>query len=82
MPALRASHIAGETDSLCVFQGLRQYADDKDFHKKWAAVKHANKERLAEKVLATTGVELDTSAMFDIQVILRLAVPLIAALIF
>jgi hypothetical protein len=33
-----------------VLTGLRQYADDKEFQKKWRAIKHANKERLAAKI--------------------------------
>ena len=33
-----------------VFTGLRKYADDKEFQKKWRAIKHANKERLAAKI--------------------------------
>jgi starch phosphorylase len=30
--------------------GLRKHADDKGFHVKWRAIKHANKERLASKI--------------------------------
>ena len=33
-----------------VLTGLRKYADDKEFQKKWRAIKHANKERLAAKI--------------------------------
>ena len=49
-------------------QGLRKYAEDKDFQKKWIDIKHANKEKLAAKIKATTGVELDTNTMFDVQI--------------
>lgn len=47
---------------------LEPLADDPAFQKRWRAVKRANKTRLADYVLSTTGVELDPDWMFDIQV--------------
>ncbi|MGB7328401.1 MAG: glycogen/starch/alpha-glucan phosphorylase, partial [Rubripirellula sp.] len=43
-------------------------ADDAAFQAKWAAVKLKNKKRLADYVLANTGVQFDPKAMFDVQV--------------
>lgn len=43
-------------------------ASDAAFQKKWAAVKLANKERLADYVHANTGVRFNTNAIFDVQV--------------
>ncbi|MGR8935798.1 MAG: glycogen/starch/alpha-glucan phosphorylase [Gammaproteobacteria bacterium] len=47
---------------------LEPFADDADFRKLWRAVKHANKQRLAGYIREHTGIELDPSWMFDIQV--------------
>jgi starch phosphorylase len=47
---------------------LESYADDAAFHHQWRGVKHANKERLADYVRSTTGVELNPDWLFDIQV--------------
>jgi len=47
---------------------LEPYADDAAFRGRWRAVKHANKERLADYVRLTTGVELNPDWLFDIQV--------------
>ncbi len=45
-----------------------RYADDAAFHRKWRAVKRASKARLADYIRSTTGVELETDWLFDIQV--------------
>ncbi len=37
-------------NDLNLLTGLRQYADDKDFQKKWRAIKLENKARLAAKI--------------------------------
>jgi starch phosphorylase len=47
---------------------VEAYADDPAFRRRWREVKRANKHRLAEYVHATTGVELDHTWMFDVQV--------------
>ena len=47
---------------------LEKFADDAAFREKFAAVKRANKERLAAYVAARLGVKLDPSALFDIQI--------------
>jgi len=43
-------------------------ASNQEFQHKWFDIKQANKARLVELVLDTTGVEFDTDAMFDVQV--------------
>jgi starch phosphorylase len=43
-------------------------ADDADFRKAFAAVKHANKVRLANKIEQKTGVKLNTDSLFDVQI--------------
>jgi starch phosphorylase len=47
---------------------LAPYVEDSAFCEQWHAVKQANKQRLAAMVKTDTGVEFDTSAMFDVQV--------------
>ncbi|SMP49919.1 starch phosphorylase [Neorhodopirellula lusitana] len=47
---------------------LAPYAKDPAFRKRWQDIKLANKKRLAELVLKNTGVQFDTSFMFDVQV--------------
>ncbi len=49
-------------------RGLEPFIEDDGFRAEWRDVKRANKSRLAELVLAETGVELDPSWLFDIQV--------------
>ncbi|WP_431232011.1 glycogen/starch/alpha-glucan phosphorylase [Mycolicibacterium psychrotolerans] len=47
---------------------LESYADDPAFRERWRDIKRANKSRLAEYVHASTGIELDPTWMFDVQV--------------
>ncbi|XP_042512696.1 alpha-glucan phosphorylase, H isozyme-like isoform X2 [Macadamia integrifolia] len=47
---------------------LRQFADNEELHAEWAAAKMANKQRLAQYVLQVTGLSIDPSSLFDIQV--------------
>ncbi len=49
-------------------RGLEVYVDDRAFRESWRDVKRANKARLAEYLYATTGVELDPTWLFDVQV--------------
>ena len=48
--------------------GLKPFADDAAFRKRWAAVKLENKARLATKVKELTGVDMPLSSMFDVQI--------------
>jgi glycogen phosphorylase len=47
---------------------LEPLADDPDFRRHFREVKAANKRRMAETVLADTGVEIDPASIFDVQV--------------
>jgi glycogen phosphorylase len=47
---------------------LLPHAERNDFRAAFLAVKHANKARLAEHIKATTGVVVDPSSLFDVQV--------------
>ncbi|HQL70476.1 MAG TPA: glycogen/starch/alpha-glucan phosphorylase, partial [Bacteroidales bacterium] len=47
---------------------LEELADDKSFQKKWNTVKLNNKKHLAKLILERTGITVDPSSMFDIQV--------------
>ncbi|MCH2094161.1 MAG: glycogen/starch/alpha-glucan phosphorylase [Rhodobacteraceae bacterium] len=49
-------------------KGLAPKAEDTDFVNEFAAVKHANKLRLADWVKDTQGIEILPDAMFDIQI--------------
>ncbi|KAJ9268141.1 CAZyme family GT35 [Paecilomyces variotii] len=53
---------------LTLLDGLEAHADDKTFRNNWAAVKHANKVRLATHIKNTTGYSVNPSSLFDIQV--------------
>ena len=55
-------------DDVSALKKLEKFADDAAFREKFAAVKRANKERLADYVAARLGVKLDPSALFDIQI--------------
>ncbi len=47
---------------------LEVFADDAAFRRDWRSVKQDNKQRLADYVRAHTGIELDPTWLFDIQV--------------
>ena len=47
---------------------LEASADKKRFQSKWAAIKLHNKERLAAVIAERTGISVDPSSMFDVQV--------------
>ena len=47
---------------------LEPLADDASFREEFMAVKHANKVRLAARILDECGVKVDPSALFDVQI--------------
>ncbi|MEY3288963.1 MAG: hypothetical protein RLZZ419_1205 [Pseudomonadota bacterium] len=47
---------------------LESFAEDAVFSQEWRAVKQANKQRLADYIVKQTGIELDSTWLFDIQV--------------
>jgi starch phosphorylase len=55
-------------DDIDALRELDRLAEDAAFREKFAAVKRANKERLAALVATRLGVRLDPSALFDIQI--------------
>ncbi|QLF68138.1 glycogen/starch/alpha-glucan phosphorylase [Peteryoungia desertarenae] len=55
-------------DDASKLTALDAFADDAAFQQKFAAVKRANKERLASLVASRMGIRLDPNAMFDIQI--------------
>lgn len=53
---------------LTLLNKLEPFVDDKEFKKEWAEIKYANKVRLAQHILKTTGVSVNPKALFDVQV--------------
>ncbi|CAO1942292.1 unnamed protein product [Urochloa humidicola] len=53
--------------NLCVVSS-HTFADDEKLHAEWAAAKLACKKRLAKHVLDVTGVTIDPTSLFDIQI--------------
>jgi len=49
-------------------RALEPYADDPEFQKKFMAVKHANKIDLARVIKDNCGIEVNPSALFDVQI--------------
>jgi starch phosphorylase len=47
---------------------LQAHAEDAAFRDRWRSVKRANKELLARRIRAHTGIVVDPDALFDIQV--------------
>lgn len=67
---LIASKLGGNEflNDLTLLNKLEHYADDKEFKKQWQEIKYANKVRLAQHILDTTGIKVNPKALFDIQV--------------
>ncbi|WP_173391206.1 glycogen/starch/alpha-glucan phosphorylase [[Leptolyngbya] sp. PCC 7376] len=49
-------------------QKIEEFIDDPVFRKDWAAIKHANKVKLAEYIKQHNGIEVNPDSIFDIQV--------------
>jgi len=49
-------------------RALEPHAEDDGFRREFAAIKHANKQRLARVIKETTGVTVNPDSMFDVQV--------------
>ena len=47
---------------------LREHAEDGAFQSEWQAVRLANKERLAAEIESRTGITVDPTALYDVQV--------------
>ena len=55
-------------DDATALQALRPFADDAEFRRRYAAVKLANKARLAEAIKRRLDIRVDPAAMFDVQI--------------
>jgi starch phosphorylase len=53
---------------LTQLRGLEVYANDPEFQQQFMAVKHANKVDLARIIKRDCGVDVDPSALFDVQI--------------
>lgn len=49
-------------------QGLRNYADDTELHKRWQEVKSIAKSKAMDYIEKATGVKVPRNAMLDMQV--------------
>jgi starch phosphorylase len=49
-------------------RALEPYANDSAFRQEFAAIKRANRERLARVIAQTTAIRVDPNSLFDIQV--------------
>jgi len=47
---------------------LEKFVEDEDFRRRFDEIKHQNKRKLAKETLRLTGVEVDPSSIFDVQV--------------
>ncbi|NEU11741.1 glycogen/starch/alpha-glucan phosphorylase [Methylobacterium sp. BTF04] len=48
--------------------GLADHAEDADFQRRYAAMRHARKETFAKVVAERTGIVIDPAALFDVQI--------------
>src|SRR5690606_35158902 len=58
----------GFLDDITLLRGLDAHADDPTFQDQFAAVKFANKERLAKLIKSRLNVTVSPEAMFDVQI--------------
>ncbi|GAP87261.2 putative glycogen phosphorylase [Rosellinia necatrix] len=67
---LIASKLGGHEflKDLTLLNKLELFVDDKEFRKEWAEIKYANKVRLAKYIKSTLDVNVNPSALFDVQV--------------
>ncbi|MBD2512423.1 glycogen/starch/alpha-glucan phosphorylase [Nostoc muscorum FACHB-395] len=49
-------------------QHLEAFVDDAEFRQRWQQIKQENKQDLAEYILHTTGIGINSHSLFDIQV--------------
>ena len=48
-------------------EGIKKYADDPEFQKKFAEIKHNNKVRLAKYIKKHNGIDVNPDSIFDVQ---------------
>ncbi|MDP8176103.1 glycogen/starch/alpha-glucan family phosphorylase [Pasteurella skyensis] len=62
-------HIEGDwTQDLSLLQQIEKFAKSKEFQTTYAQIKQANKERLAARIKDELGLDVDTKAIFDVQI--------------
>jgi starch phosphorylase len=68
--ALQITNKIGKSwvDKLEDIKGLEGFVDDIEFRNRWRQIKQENKQDLAEYIFQTTGIEVDSNSLFDIQV--------------
>jgi len=59
---------AGFKKDLTQIKKITPLANDAEFRKAFAAVKHANKAKLAAKIEQKTGIKLNVNSLFDVQI--------------
>ena len=59
---------SGWQRNLDELRGLEAYAKDPDFQRQFMEVKHANKVELASIIKQECGIDVDPSALFDVQI--------------
>ncbi len=69
LSALVEEHIDADWPRyLTKLEGLRKFADDAKFQKKYMAVKHANKEDFVKVIKDLTDIDVSADAIFDVQI--------------
>ncbi|UXN68695.1 glycogen/starch/alpha-glucan phosphorylase [Devosia neptuniae] len=58
----------GFLDDIDLLQGLKAHAEDPGFQAQFAAVKTANKQRLAKLIKDRMGITVSSDALFDVQI--------------
>jgi glycogen/starch/alpha-glucan phosphorylases len=58
----------GWLNELNQLRQLEQYVENAEFNQQWRNIKRANKQKLADRIFKTTGVEVSVDSLFDIQV--------------
>jgi starch phosphorylase len=58
----------GLFDDIELLRGIERLASEQSFVRRFAKIRHDNKQRLADCVRDLTGLRIDPSAMFDVQI--------------
>ncbi|RYP53899.1 hypothetical protein DL768_001211 [Monosporascus sp. mg162] len=58
----------GFLKDLTLLNKVENFVDDKAFRKEWSEIKYANKVRLAKYIKSTLDINVNPSALFDVQV--------------
>ncbi|QVE20962.1 glycogen/starch/alpha-glucan family phosphorylase [Phocoenobacter atlanticus subsp. cyclopteri] len=69
LSALLDKHIKGDwTKDLSLLQQIEKFAKNEKFQTAYTQIKQANKQRLADKIKQELGLDVDTNAIFDVQI--------------